>query len=344
MVIAEMTGLLGEIITALEKPSAYPHPTKNIQRIITGASVVFLTGSVAYKFNKPVNLGFLDFSLLEKRKLQCEKEVRYNSLISPELYLGLVTINKDSNGDVAVNGPGEIIEYAIKMKQLDQVLVMGNLLRENKVTAKDCRDIAAEIFNFHQQAFTNAEIAFFGSLKSIQFNWDENFEQTEKYKPAIISEPDFKFMRQKINDFIHQNKKLLASRVKQGKIKHCHGDFHSGNVFITPEGICIFDGIVFNQRFPCSDVIAEIAFMAMDLEFHGRKDLAEAFIEEYQRLSRDEGLKKLLPFYECYRAYIRAKINCFTSEDNNLTNEEKEGAVSSAKQYFSLAKGYADKL
>lgn len=339
-----MADLLREVIAALEKPSAYPHPTKNIQRIITGASVVFLTGLVAYKFNKPVNFGFLDFSTLEKRKMQCEKEVKHNSMISPELYQGIVSINQDRAGSIAVNGPGEPIEYAVKMKQLDPSLIMGDLLKQNKVSLAHIHEIAEKIFAFHQRALTDAEIAGFGSLKSIRFNWDENFEQTEKYKPTIISEQDFRFMQQKINGFIHQNNGLFERRLEQGKIKHCHGDFHSGNVFITAEGICIFDGIVFNQRFPCSDVTAEIAFMAMDLEFHGRQDLAEAFIGKYQELSKDKDIPALLDFYKCYRAYIRAKINCFTSEDSNLTGAEKEKALDHAKEYFSLARHYASFL
>ena len=299
---------LREIIGALEKPLAYPHPTENIKRIITGASVVFLTGTKAYKLNKPVNLGFLDFSTLEKRKLQCEKEYRYNSRISPDLYLGVVAITKDKQGKITINGSGEAIEYAVMMNQLDPSLIMSDLLKQDKVNQMHLHKIANKIFAFHQQALTGAEIAEFGSLKSIQFNWDENFEQTEKYKPAIISELDFRLMQQKINGFINKNKGLLACRVEQGKVKHCHGDFHSGNVFITPEGIYIFDGIVFNQRFPCSDVIAEIAFMAMDLEFHGKQDLAEAFIGKYQELSKDKDIPALLDFYKCYRAYIRGKL------------------------------------
>ena len=334
---------VSRIIARLENPSAYTHTTNSIQRIITGVSVVFLTGNLAYKFNKPLNLGFLDFSTLEKRKNQCEKEFRYNSLISPDLYLGVSTINRDQQGKITVDGPGEIIEYAVKMKQLDPLLIMSELLGENKINSEHLQILAQKIFAFHQRATTDEETSSFGSPVIVQFNWDENFEQTEKYKNAIILENDFTFMQQKINSFIAKNKGLLATRVAQGKIKHCHGDFHSANVFVTTE-IYIFDGIVFNKRFPCSDVIAEIAFMAMDLDFHGKKELADIFINEYHRLSKDEDISKLLDFYKCYRAYIRGKINCFTSDDNNQTAAEKEKTVNDAKKYFQLAKSYAELL
>ncbi len=338
-----MVDQVSEIMRGLENPSAYAHPVNSIQRIITGVSVVFLTGEFVYKFNKPLNLGFLDFSTLEKRKDQCEKEFRYNSLVSPELYIGVSTINRDQQGNISIDGPGEIIEYAVKMKQLDPSLIMSELLAQNKVSSKHLQHLANNIFAFHQRAITDKETASFGKVDMVQFNWDENFQQTEKYKDKIISEQDFIFIQEKINRFIQQNKYLFSERVKKGKIKHCHGDFHSANVFVTPK-IYIFDGIVFNKRFPCSDVIAEIAFMAMDLDFHGRKDLAKVFMQEYQKLSQDEDIPKLLNFYECYRAYIRGKINCFTSEDANLSVKEKEKTINDAKKYFELARQYAELL
>lgn len=332
-----------EIINALENSSAYAHPVTSIQRIITGVSVVFLTGDIAYKFNKPLNLGFLDFSTLEKRKDQCEKEFHYNSLISPDLYLGVSSIKKDHKGNITVDGPGEVIEYAVKMKQVRPNATMDTLLQKKQVTTQNVKKIATMIYHFHQKALTNEEIASFGSVKSIQFNWDENFQQTVKYK-SLISQRDADYIQGKINNFIQKNKNLLGRRVDSAKIKHCHGDFHSANVFITPEETYIFDGIVFNQRFPCSDVIAEIAFMTMDLDFHGRKDLADVFIQEYQLLSKDDDIATLLDFYKCYRAYIRAKINCFTSDDANLNAEEKGKTIDNAKKYFQLAKSYAELL
>lgn len=340
----EMVDSVGEIMRGLENDSAYTHSTNLIQRIITGVSVVFLTGDFAYKFNKPLNLGFLDFSTLEKRKDQCKKEFRYNSLVSPELYVGVSTINKDQNGNISVDGKGEVIEYAVKMKQLDPSLIMSELLVKNKISAEHLQKLAHKIFSFHQRAIADEETASFGSAEMVQFNWDENFQQTEKYQQKIIPENDFTFMQQKINQFIQKNKDLFSERIKKKQIKHCHGDFHSANVFVTPAGIYIFDGIVFNKRFPCSDIIAEIAFMSMDLDFHGKKDLAEAFVKEYQKLSKDLDIPKLLDFYKCYRAYIRGKINCFTSDDLNLTAEEKKKAVDGAEKYFHLAKKYAELL
>lgn len=332
---------LQNVITALQEPSTYPHLTKEIKVITTAVSHVFLTGMYAYKINKPLNLGFLDFSTLEKRRQQCHKEVNHNSLLSPALYCGIISLTKENNGKIAINGSGTIIEYAVKMKQMDPNSTMNHLLQNNTIAEKHITALAERIFQFHRIAPQDNEIIQFGSLKSIQFNWDENFSQTEKYRSTIITPEEFNVIKQKINVFINQHKLLLQQRVITKKIKHCHGDFHSANVFIDNDNISIFDGIVFNKRFPCSDVIAEIAFMAMDLEYHGRNDLAAQFIQHYQQLSNDNDIPALLDFYKCYRAYIRAKINCFTTEDKNLGAEEKQKAIRSAQLYFQLAKKYA---
>ena len=333
-----------EIINHLEKETAYNHIVKDIKKIITGVSIVFLTGNLVYKFNKPLNLGFLDFSTLEKRKIQCEKEIRYNSLITPELYLGVSTINKNSIGQISVDGEGEIIDYAVRMNQVNPDSTMDNLLVKNLVSENKIKDLAKKIFEFHKVALCNEEISKFGSFECVKFNWDENFSQTNGYIGDLISQEDFNLIKDKINHFIIINRELFEKRVKENKIKHCHGDFHSGNVFLDSGKIIIFDGIVFNQRFPCSDIIAEIAFMSMDLDFHNRKELSSIFINEYKLLSNDKDIDKLLNFYKCYRAYIRAKIACFTYDDDNLSIEEKEKETKKAKQYFELAKKSAEKL
>ncbi len=335
---------LQEIIKALQKSESYVHPAGDIKPIITAVSIVFLTGDFAYKINKPMNLGFLDFSTLERRKEQCEKEVKYNSLISPELYLGVVPITQTGDGKILVNGSGKIIEYAVKMKQMNPEATMNNILKEKKITTQNAKELAKTIHQFHLKAPANEEISTFGKFDSVKFNWDENFLQTEKYKDKLIQTKLFSLIQEKINNFLTKNRDLIEQRVSKDKIKHCHGDFHSGNVFFHEGKPLVFDGIVFNQRFPCSDVIAEIAFMAMDLDFHKQESLAKTFINEYQRLSNDEDIAKLLDFYKCYRAYIRGKIACFTYDDANLSLVEKEKTKQTAGKYFELAKEYAERL
>lgn len=330
-----------QVVEALLTPGAYPQEPGKIELIQTHISFVFLTKNYVYKVKKAVNFGFLDFSSLEKRRVFCGKELELNKRLCPEIYLEVVPINK-SNA-IKIKGDGETVEYALKMKRLPQERIMTVLLKENKVDKKIIDEIAQIVAQFHSKAQTSPEISEFGSLKIVRTNWDENFAQTTKYINQTIPQKEFQFIQTKINDFMEKNKPLFESRIADKRIRDCHGDLHSGNIFIT-DRIWVFDAIEFNDRFRYSDVVADVAFLAMDLDFQQRSDLANHFIERYLAYSKDQQLKSLLPFYKCYRAYVRGKVISFKLDDPNITSQEKESATKEAQAYFKLAADYAKNL
>ena len=136
---------------------------------------------------------------------------------------------------------------------------------------------------------------------------------------------------------------LFENRIKNGKIRDCHGDMHSGNIFLT-DPICIFDAIEFNDRFRYSDVASDVAFLAMDLDFQQKPELSKRFIEKYIAYSKDYELSQVLPFYKCYRAYVRGKVISFKLDDPNVSSEDKAAAEKEAQAYFKLAAQYAKNL
>jgi uncharacterized protein len=330
-----------QVVQALLTQEAYPQHTGKIELIQTHISYVFLTENFVYKVKKAVNFGFLDFSSLDKRKFFCEKELQLNRRLCPEIYLEVDPINQAEA--IRINGEGETVEYALKMKRLPQEKIMTEQLKEGNVNKKTVDDIAQIVARFHSKAQTNSEISQFGSIKIVKTNWDENFSQTKKYLDQTVSQKDFSYLQKKINNFMTQNQPLFESRINSGHIKDCHGDLHSGNIFVT-EKICIFDAIEFNDRFRYSDVAADVAFLAMDLDFQGRVDLADYFIERYLEYSKDNQLLKLLPFYKCYRAYVRGKVISFRLDDPNIPKKEKDAATKEAEAYFKLAAQYAKNL
>jgi aminoglycoside phosphotransferase family enzyme len=175
---------------------------------------------------------------------------------------------------------------------------------------------------------------------AIETNWKENFEQTEEFVGKTISTEDFKLIRERVEDFMKRNVSLFEKRTAEGRIRDCHGDIHSGNIFVT-DGIYIFDAIEFNERIRYTDVAADVAFLAMDLDFRGRADLSNFFVEKYVEYSDDQELMRFLPFYKCYRAYVRGKVTSFKLKDPNVGGEEKSNAMKEAKAYFKLAFNYA---
>ena len=327
-----------QVVEALLNSEAYPEEPGKIDLIQTHISFVFVTNEFVYKMKKAVNFGFLDFSTLEKRRFFCEKELELNKRLCADVYLEVVPINKSNT--IRLKGNGETIEYALKMKRLPQEKIMTLLLKEGKVNKKTINELAKIITKFHFRAQTSNEISNYGSLKIIKINWDENFNQTLKYRNQTISQADFEFIKSQINNFIEKNEPLFESRTKNNRIRDCHGDMHSGNIFIT-EPICIFDAIEFNDRFRYSDVASDVAFLAMDLDFQERLDLSDYFIDRYIFYSKDQELMKVLSFYKCYRAYVRGKVISFKLDDPNVNYEEKKVAAKTAQAYFRLAGKYA---
>jgi aminoglycoside phosphotransferase family enzyme len=330
-----------QVIEALMKPEAYEEKPDSIEVVQTHISVVFLTKCFVYKVKKAVNFGFLNFTTLEKRRFFCEKELELNRRLCGDMYVEVVPINKASA--IKIKGEGETVEYAVKMKRMPQEKIMSRLLEENKVDDKLIGRIAKIIAEFHSKAETNDKISEFGSLAAIGTNWKENFEQTEEFIGKTIATENFTLIRDRVEDFMKKNAPLFKKRIAENRVRDCHGDIHSGNIFIIDK-IYIFDAIEFNERFRYSDVAADVAFLAMDLDFKKRTDLSNFFVKKYVEYSGDEELRKLLPFYECYRAYVRGKVVGFKLKDPNVRSEEKSMAKKEAEAYFKLAVEYAKTL
>ncbi|MGQ9708633.1 MAG: AAA family ATPase, partial [bacterium] len=178
-----------------------------------------------------------------------------------------------------------------------------------------------------------------GSGEIIKLNWDENFVQTAEFISRTITKAAFAEIKQAVERFITRNQKLFRRRQEGGFIRRCHGDLHSRNIFIT-DRVYIFDCIEFNPRFSCSDTAAEVAFMAMDLDYYRRHDLSNFFVERYLVYSDDEGFLLPLNFYKCYRAYVRGKVISFQLNDRGVLYEAKVRAKRVAQRYFGLALSY----
>lgn len=329
---------LPELVRAMSRPEVYPVMPAKVQLLQTQMSFIFLAGDYVYKIKKPVNLGYLDYTTLDTRKILCNKEVELNRRLCPSIYLGVVPVTK-AQGKISLNGPGEIIEYAVKMRNLPQNKMMNVLLGKDRVTADMVQKVAAKLADFHSRAQTGRTIDNFGSPDSIKTNTDENFTQTEKYFNRTISPEKFSTIKKYTDSFLNNNFPLFEERIKDQRIRDCHGDLHAAHICFT-DGICIYDCIEFNDRFRYCDVASEIAFLAMDLDHYGRADLSCAFTEAYIDQSRDNSLLRLLNFYKCYRAYVRGKVESFKLDDPYITEEEKRRIVDVASGYFDLAEAY----
>ena len=274
------------LVEALLCPRAYPEKPDKVELVQTQISFVFLAGDYVYKMKKPVDFGFLDFTTLEKRAYYCQQEVLLNRRLCPDVYLDVVTVTK-SNGEYSVESDGEIVEYAVKMRRLPQDRTMDKLLEAGEVTPEMVAGVAKKLVEFHRQAQTIKD--GFGDMESARINAEENFTQTEQFLGVTISPEEYERIKKFTYSFMDRNTQLFDKRVKEGRVKDCHGDLHAAHICFSDE-VYIFDCIEFNDRFRYADVASEIAFLAMDLDFHRHGDLSRHFI---QIVSRSAGIPEL---------------------------------------------------
>jgi uncharacterized protein len=327
------------LVEAMRDPAFYPHPVDGVEYIQTHVSSVFLTGRYVYKLKKPVDFGFLDFTTPELRRRYCEKEVELNRRLAPELYLGAEPVMM-REGRATLGGVGEAVDWVVVMHQLDQRLLGPAVLEAGALTAEKIDGVVDLLVPFYQQVATGPGVDGYGTMEVVRFNTDENFQQTAPFVGAAIPPADYEAIMAYTNAFYRERGDLFQRRVEQGRVRECHGDLHLANIFFQDPPV-IFDCIEFNERFRCSDVAVDLAFLVMDLDFQGCPELARRVVERYVEQSGDHELEELIGFYACYRAYVRGKIACLTSADPGMDPEARKGQLAVAGRYFNLALRYA---
>jgi aminoglycoside phosphotransferase family enzyme/predicted kinase len=331
-----------EMVQALLEPEIYPEPTKTVRLEQTQMSFVFITDNYVYKIKKAVNLGYLDYTSLEQRKLFCDKEVELNRRLSPDTYIGVIPITKKDD-KYSLGGDGTIVEYAVKMRVLPLNRMLDVLLKENSVTDDMMLQVAKKMADFHSRAATGNSINDFGKIEAIDRNNEENLSQMEPYIGRTLSRKQHQKIADFVRSFSKANTSLFEKRVRENRIRDCHGDLHASHICFD-NGLIIYDCIEFNDRFRYCDVASEVAFLAMDLDHNGRADLSRIFVNSYIESSGDADLKQLLNFYKCYRACVRGKVACFKLDDPYVSPEHKQEAQHDAESYFDLACAYTERM
>ncbi|MGB9668364.1 MAG: phosphotransferase [Thermosulfidibacteraceae bacterium] len=303
------------------------------EEIHTHISVVFIKGNFVYKIKKPVNFGFVDFSTIEKRKFFSEEEIRLNRRLTEDVYLDIVEIKDENNN---------LIDYAVLMRKLPMENSLKKLISEGKVVKKHIKMAIDKIAEFHKNSETNKYIQNFGKIENFRINIDENFEQTEKYIDITIEKELFDEIKKLTEKAINKLGEKINERAKAGYVKNCHGDLHSEHIVYEGNRCHIIDCIEFNERFRYIDILCDIAFLLMDLDYLDRSDLSDMALKRYLNLMGESGVEDLVNLFKSYRAYVRGKVNSLMTDDPNI--KDKVETINRAKKYFLLARNYLKEL
>jgi uncharacterized protein len=334
---------LPQLIEAMSSPAAYPYAVDAVEVRQTHISVVFLAGAFVYKVKKPVRFDFLDFSTLERRRHFCEEEVRLNRRLAPDVYLGVVPVVTAGSG-VKVEGNSEIVEWAVKMERLPESATFRDKVRRGELTAELVEALARRIAAFHRDADAGPQRAALARFEAIRRNLLDIYDDSAAQVGMTVSGTVHARLRQLTEESLACLRPLIDARAARGVPRDAHGDLHLDHVYNFPDrappgDLVVVDCIEFNERFRFIDPVADMAFLVMDLAFHGRRDLARVFAEAYFQASGDDEGRALLPMYTAYRATVRGLVDGLKLGEPEVPETERQAALHRARARWLLALG-----
>lgn len=337
-----------ELIAALRLPSAYPVATSRVEVVETHISTVFLLDRDVFKLKKPVDLGFLDYSTLARRRHFCEEEVRLNRRLAPEVYLGVSPIERAGNGvrvgaAIAPGAPApDAIEFAVHMVRLPDAARLADLVAARRVPEDFWMTLAGRLARFHLEAERSPAISRGGSFEAVAGNARDNLSQTERFIGEGLAPALHARVREATEAALARLRPLIESRASRGVPCDTHGDLRLDHVYLFPDrpppaDLVIIDGIEFSPLLRHADPVADAAFLAMDLRFAAEDAAAAALVDAYLSASGDEEGRALFPWYVAYRSAVRAKVDHFTLAGAALSSERRARLEERALGHWLLA-------
>lgn len=267
----------------------------------THTGVVVLLGDKAYKAKKPVVTDFLDFSTPDRRERACAHEVILNSRLAPDSYLGVAHFCGPHGGQ---DEPVIVMRRYPDSRRLASLVTQGEPVEDHLVF------IAEKLARFHAHAARGGSIDACATADAITARWQENLDELHRHAGAVLPRESIDEVQRLVTQFVAGRAVLVAERITDRRIVDGHADLLADDIFCMSEGPVLLDCLEFDDRLRYVDGIDDAAFLAMDLEFLGRKDLGDYFLDEYSRLARDTAPRSLRDFYIAYRAVVRAKTDC----------------------------------
>lgn len=310
-----------------------------VQVIDTSISKIYLAGTYAYKIRKPVKLSYLDFSSLEQRRQDCEREVELNRRTAPSIYLGVIAVTRDADNKLSLDGKGQPIEWVVKMRRFDNEALLENMAEDGRIDSELIAKLARNIAAFHEAIAPEYEPDLAENFRSILIFSDAEFRD---FSESIFPAPRIDALRDASLTRLDALAPIMHARKAAGWVRHCHGDLHLGNIFCLDGEPVPFDCIEFNDTIAKIDILYDLAFLLMDLWQRGLKQQANHCLNQYlTHLTLEHqdacitGLA-LLPLYLCCRAGVRAFVMARTSQ----SLPGNAALIARAQHYFTLAQSF----
>ena len=323
------------LLESLTRPGVLPGSGENVECIETHANWILLAGQRAWKIKKAVDLGFLDFSTLERRAHFCREELRLNRRLAPDLYLEVATIH----GSPEAPGFGESgnpIEYAVVMRRMDPDQRLDRRLERGELARDELDPLARDIAAFHRDLVPADPDSTHGRPDQLRGFMEDNFRVCGEH----LSGEDAK----RLAGICSRGRRLfdrleprLDQRRQEGHVRECHGDLHLGNLIRHEGRVRAFDCIEFDPELRWVDTASEISFLLMDLRFRGRADLAARWLDRYLEWTGDHAAWPLLSHYQSYLAMVRCKVALLAAAQHGHESTAGRKQRDQARRYLETA-------
>lgn len=334
----------------------YPSSVIIIQNI-TGAKTVkethisyaIIGDDFVYKIKKPVDLGFLDYKLAKSRRMYTILEKDLNDRFSKGVYLEVLKLVRQNEKDFALvplENSLTAIEYVLKMKRIKDEDFLQNRIEKGLISLSDMERIGKETANL----LKNLEAApkdedFESNYHVVRYNAEENFTQTKSYVSKFIDEQSYEYIKNQTLNFLEANKDIFIKRAENNFVKNGHGDLRLEHIYFNKDNtVGLIDCIEFNRRFRFNDVISEASFLSMELDSMGRVDLSDSFLKGFLSVFNDKESLKLINYYRCYLAYVRAKVTCFLVASKDESWELYQQKIDEINKLIGMSAIYAKSM
>lgn len=327
-----------EVIAFLADPASYPGNVRCVEVVETHAAMVFLTEHEAFKIKKAVTFPYLDFGTVEKRKASCDYELQINQPHACQIYLGVVEITREATGELALNGAGKPVEWALHMRRFPDNSLLSDVIRADRLTTEFVDRLADEIGRYQAEAPVVSDHGAASRMIAIVNELCAAFDEAAELLPLS----EIRRFERLAKAALRQCGPLLDNRGRQGYVRRCHGDLHLSNIIILNDQPVLFDAIEFNDEIATVDILYDLAFLLMDLGHVGEGVHANRILNRYlSRSGNDDHLAGLqaLPLFMSCRAGVRAMVAVTRLRQSSETGRSSETAAD-ANSYLLQATGY----
>jgi aminoglycoside phosphotransferase family enzyme/predicted kinase len=328
-----------DVRAALSRPDFYPGRPARVDVRDTHISWVFLAGDRAYKLKKALVLPFLDYGTPRRRREMCHEEVRLNRRLAPDLYLGVRAVAIGAGGlQLAAEDDPRAVDYLVEMRRYDEDRTLAAALEHGKLKRDEAVALGSMLAGFHDRA---QRVAVRGvPAVVVERRMAEDFHELlalieQRAEIGWVLE-----LERFVHAFVAAHEQMLDARVRNGLVREGHGDLRAEHVLLGAT-MQFVDCIEFDPALRELDVADDLAFLVMDLVARGGERFARALVGAYRAAGGDPGEDRLISFYACYRALVRAKVALLRAAQHPASSSRHGHESAGARDLLTLAERFA---